>query len=191
MRLIQYLKGAFVAVSAAFVLVGATLLIWPDQSLTRLCALLGIICVLCGCIRLAGYFSNDLYRLAFQFDLAMGTLTILAGLLLLFRAEDMLVLLPVLSGALILVDSCLRLQTAIDAKHFGMRKWWIILAAAAGGALLGAVLLHQPLRSGRVLLRLMGATLILNGGENLLAGLYTIKVPRRSCPDFSPLGEDF
>lgn len=183
MKLVRDLKAVFAAVSVVLSAIGVCLLIWPDVSALTVCTVLGVAAVACGIVKLVGYFSNDLYRLAFQFDLAVGVLTILVGALLLLHPEDVLALLPVVVGLVILVESVLRLQTAIDAKHFGMKKWWAILAVSVGGAALGFLLLLRPFESGRALVRLMGLTLLADGVENLLAGLYTIKVPRRSCPD--------
>ena len=143
----------------------------PDVSASAICMALGILSVVYGIIRLAGYFCNDLYRLAFQFDMAVGILSILIGGVLLFRSDRVLTYLPIVTGIFLLVDSVLRLQTAIDAKHFGMGKWWLILVLAIGGAALGTALLLRPYDSGRVLVRLVGLTLLIDGCENLLACL--------------------
>ena len=183
MNLIRYLKGAFLILSVGFMAGGACLLIHPDISAVTICMALGVLSILYGAVRLAGYFSNDLYRLAFQFDLAVGILSILIGLILLLHPDRVLVYLPIVTGVFILVDSVLRLQTAMDAKHFGMGKWWVILLVSLGGAALGKLLLLRPFESGLTLVRLLGLTLLLDGGENLLTGLFTVKVPRRSSAD--------
>ncbi len=82
-----------------------------------------------------------------------------------------------------MADSALRAQTALDAKHFGMGKWWAILAASLAGAAAGTLLLIHPFEGGRAVTRLMGAALVLYGVENLLVCCYTVKVPRRSSAD--------
>ena len=183
MKLIKQVKAVFAVLSSLLIAMGLCLLIWPAISTAVICTVLGAVCVVYGAVKLIGYFSNDLYRLAFQFDMAVGVLTILVGGILLLHPADILLFLPMVLGLFILVDSVLRIQTSIDAKHFGMKKWWIILAVSALGAALGLLLLLRPFESGRALVRLAGATLVLDGAENLLAGLYTIKVPRRSCPE--------
>lgn len=183
MDLIRCLRGAFLILSAGLMVGGACLLLHPDVSAVTICMALGVLSILCGAVRLAGYFSNDLYRLAFQFDLAVGILSILMGLILLLHPDRVLVYLPIVTGVFILVDSVLRLQTAIDARHFGMSKWWAILLVSLGGTVLGAILLLRPFESGLALVRLLGLTLLLDGGECLVTGIYTIKVPRRSSAD--------
>lgn len=177
MRLVRSVKAAFAAVSAVLMAGGLCLLVWPEVSATVLCAALGIAALLYGAVRLVGYFSRDLYRLAFQFDLAVGILSIVVGLVLLLRTGAVLAHLPAGLGLFILADCVLRLQTALDARRFGMRRWWMLLAAAICGGAVGALLLLRPFEGGMALVRLMGAALLLYGAENLLVGLYTVRVP--------------
>lgn len=181
MSFVKTLKVIFALASVGLIAMGVCLLIWPGTSAVAICAALGVLAILYGAVRLAGYFCNDLYRLAFQFDLAVGILSILVGGVLLLRAERVLVSLPILIGVFLLVDSVLRLQTAMDARAFGMDKWWAILAAAVLGAALGIWLLVRPGESAFDLVRLLGLALMVDGGENLLACLYTVKTPRRSA----------
>lgn len=183
MRSVQYVKIAFAAVSSILILGGLCLLIWPGASMATICILWGIISIIYGIVRLIGYFSHDLYLLAFQFDMAVGILAITIGCILIFPPADIVSFLPTVIGVFILVDSALRIQTAIDAKHFGMKKWWAILLISIGGTALSVLLLLHPVRGGAFLIRLVGAASIIDGVENLLACLYTIKVPRRAAAD--------
>lgn len=177
----RYLKVAFAAVSGLVAAAGLVLFFLPGLPPAVVCTALGGLSVVYGAVKLLGYFSDDLYRLAFQFDLAVGILTSVGGAVLLLRPEDLTAFLPVVVGAAGLVDSALRIQTSIDAKQFGMKKWWLILAASLGGALLSVLLLLRPFGNGPALVRLMGIALVADGLENLIAGLYTVRVPRRAC----------
>ena len=56
--------------------------------------------------------------------------------------------------------------------------WPIALFCLTSGAALGALLLLRPLTGGRILVRHLGLVLILDGAENLLVGLYTVRAPR-------------
>lgn len=181
MSFVKTLKVVSALASVGLIAMGVCLMIWPGASVTAICAAMGALAIVYGVIRMVGYFCNDLYRLAFQFDLALGLLSILVGGVLLLRADRVMAYLPVLIGVFLLVDSVLRFQTAMDAKAFGMGKWWVILLAAILGAVLGVWLLVRPVESAADLVRLLGLALIIDGGENLLAGLYTVKTPRRSA----------
>ena len=67
MRWIRSIKVSFIAVSVVLIALGLWLLICPGVSSAAICVALGAVSVLYGTIKLLGYFSNDLYRLAFQF----------------------------------------------------------------------------------------------------------------------------
>lgn len=181
MSLIKTLKVVSALASVGIIVMGACLLIWPGASAEAICVSMGIWAIVYGAVRMAGYFCNELYRLAFQFDLAVGLLSILGGAVLLLRAGRVMTYLPIFIGVFLLVDSVLRFQTAMDAKAFGMGKWWVILLAAILGAAVGLWLLVRPGESAAGLVRLLGLALIVDGGESLLAGLYTVKTPRRSA----------
>ena len=180
MRFVKQVKAAYIALSIAFVCMGLCLLIWPGISAVTICYVLGTASVLYGVIKLFGYFSEDLYQLAFQFDLAAGIFMLVIGILLLFHPDNVLTLLPTVIGLSILIDSVLKLQTAFDAKHFGMDRWWMILLFAIVAAVFGILLLAHPFESMELLMRLMGITILISGIENLCAAFYTIKVTRHA-----------
>lgn len=90
--------------------------------------LAGILLIVYGIIKIIGYFSKDLYCLAFQHDLAGGILLIVLGIASLcigtrFKESSLLAVL----GILVLLDSLLSIQTALDSKKFGLSSWKYIL----------------------------------------------------------------
>ena len=68
-------------VSALQLALGVILIAAPELSANVLCYLLGACLLVTGITRIIGYLSRDLYRLAFQFDLAFGILTAAIGCL--------------------------------------------------------------------------------------------------------------
>ena len=176
MRLVKEAKRAYMILSGIFMLVGLCLTIWPEISIVTFCCVLGGLCVIYGIIRLVGYFSKDQYRLAFQFDLALGIFVLVFGIILLFHPRPIIALLPVVIGLYIAIDSVFKLQTALDAKRFGMPRWWLmlILAIVAGG--FGILLVFNPFEGAALFMRLIGITLIIDGIQNLWAALALVKV---------------
>ena len=57
------------------------LIAFPRLSAQMIAAVCGILLIISGALRLIGYFSKDLYRLAFQYDLALGILTVAVGII--------------------------------------------------------------------------------------------------------------
>ena len=76
MRRIRLAKSGYIFSSAAFCIAGLLLLLHPEISAEVLCKGLGILFLVWGVFKICGYLSGDLYRLAFQFDLACGILAV-------------------------------------------------------------------------------------------------------------------
>ena len=64
-KYIQAAKSGYIIVSVLLCMLGAALIADPTFSVLLLCRLSGLLLVLFGAIRIVGYVSKDLYRLAF------------------------------------------------------------------------------------------------------------------------------
>ena len=85
-----------------------------------------LLLAVCGGFKICGYLSQDLYRLAFQFDLAGGILAVILGLLMAVRSESVMRLLKQVLGIVLLMDGLLKIHTALDASQFGIEQWRLI-----------------------------------------------------------------
>ena len=169
MNIVKKAKCIHIVISAILMAVGLCLILWPVS-------FIGAVCVLIGVAKLIGYFSNDIYRLAFQFDLALGIFTILLGVLLLSHAEAVITAIPVLTGLYVIVDCVFKLQTAFDARRFGLRGWWAILLGALLAGLCGVLLILNPFAGSRILFTFLGVSLMADGLLNICITANTVKV---------------
>ena len=176
------IKALYITISILSLLAGIALVIWPGASVITICYVVGSAAILVGAVRLAGYFSKDSYNLNFQFDFAMGLVFLILGTVLIFHPGDTVAVLHYSVGILVLVDSAFKLQTALDAKHFGLKKWWVMLLCALLCAGLGLVLVILSFRTAEILVRVTGAALAVNSGENILTAGYTVKSKKRVVP---------
>ena len=87
----------------------------------------GIILLVLGVIKIVGYFSKDLYRLAFQYDLQFGIYLIISGLVIILPAGKDPWVLGIVLGLLFVVESLFRIHTARSSRIFGIKHWWLIL----------------------------------------------------------------
>ena len=132
---------------------------------------------------IVGYCSKDLYRLAFQFDLAFGILLVALGIILIIRTDAMVNLICIVMGICVLADALLKIQISIDSKAFGIQKWWLILAVAILTGAAGFLLLLRPSESAQVVMILLGVTLITEGVLNLITILTAVKIIRHQLPE--------
>ena len=74
-------------------------------------------------------------------------------------------------------------QTALDARRFGLNTWWLILALAVAAGGIGIALLILPAAGGQTLVQLLGASLIAQGLLNLCVALCAVKIIAHQQPD--------
>lgn len=186
MRSVTPMKAAkigYIIMSTLFCVLGIMLLFTPDASALWIGRLLGIGLILFGIIKLVGYFSRDLFRLAFQYDLAFGLLLMVLGIVTLSHPGDALSFLCVMFGIPVLADGLFKIQIAMDSRQFGIRNWWLVLVLAALTCVMGAVLVFRPMAGVRALTMLMGLSLLCDGVLNLSVALCTVKIVNHQRPD--------
>ncbi|PNT91320.1 HdeD family acid-resistance protein [Clostridium thermosuccinogenes] len=177
-------KIGYIIMSLFLFSLGILFISQPDISVQFIGKILGIVLILFGCIKLVGYFSRDLFRLAFQYDLQFGILIIVLGLVLFLKPSEVINLFFAAMGFAILADSLFKFQIALDSKKFGIGKWWGILALAIFAAGFALVLIFKPNVSTKVLVSLLGLTLIAMGCMNLFVAITTVKIIKHQYPDY-------
>ena len=182
-KTIRAAKTAYIALSALLCALGLLLILKPEISMGLTGAIVGGVMIAFGAVKLMGYFSKDLYRLAFQFDLAFGILLIALGALILVRPVRALTMLCVILGIEIIADGLFKVQTALDARRFGLYTWWLILAMAVLTGLAGAAIAQHPSESALTLTTMTGAALTAQGLMNLCVALCAVKVTAGRRPD--------
>ena len=110
-------KTCSIIVSALFCLLGLLLLIYPGVSVSIVGIAAAIMLIGFGVTKLTGFFSRDLYRLAFQYDLASGILLVALGALLLMSPDHAMSFLCLVLGIAVTVDGWFKVQMALDAAN--------------------------------------------------------------------------
>ena len=180
---IKAAKIGYIMISILLCALGIVLIAVPDFSVTLLCELSGGIMMLFGLVKIIGYCSKDLYRLAFQFDLAFGILLMALGIILIIRTDAMVNFICIVMGICVLADALLKIQISIDSKDFGIQKWWLILTMATLTGVAGFLLVFRPSESIKIIMILFGIALITEGVLNLITILTAVKIIRHQLPE--------
>jgi uncharacterized membrane protein HdeD (DUF308 family) len=176
-------KVGYIVFSIAMCLFGLALVIWPDVSLQLFTVCTGITLVAFGIVKVIGYFSKDLYRLAFQYDLAFGVLIIALGVLVMVKPNSVIDTICIAIGLVFLMDGMLKIQISIDARTFGIQQWWLVLVIAIIAVIIGGMLVFHPGLSSRVIMVALGIALIADGLMNMVTVLLTVKIIKHQYPD--------
>ena len=177
MNVVKQAKAIYFVTSAIMLALGVVLwIVKPSMLLLRI--LMGCAFLLVGGSKIFGFFSNDLYKLAFQFDLALGILSVLLGAVLLIRGGMELSDAASIVGIYVTAESLFKIQTALDARKFGMKKWFLILITAVLVGVAGVLILVNPFEwlGATSLIVLMCIALIADGAQNIFTTAYTVRV---------------
>ncbi len=177
-------KYGYIVLSVLICVLGISVIADPNFSVSMLCWIGGILLIAFGCFKILGYLSKDLYRLAFQYDLAFGILLCILGIILILRTDAMIHMICILLGIFILADSLLKIQIAIDARAFGIRLWWTILTVAILTSVISFLLLFRPYESSTIVMVLLGISLLGEGLLNLTTVLTAVKILQKKTPKF-------
>ena len=184
-------SAKIINIISASLMVVAGILLMTITSMEEIVAqriMLGILFGLTGAAKIFGYFSNDLYRLAFQYDFAFGIFCEILSLLLILSPTQNYEVLHLLLVVYVLMDALLKVQMSMDAKHFGMKCWGVILGTALGlvaAACFSAVAMQTQLVRALVL---VGLALAADGVENCWITAYTVRIRAKKKNLFDRFG---
>ena len=178
-------KTGYIIMSAVMICLGCIMIAMPEALASAMCTILGISSAVFGAVKILSYFSKDLFRLAFQHDLAEGILLVILGITGAVRPELFMGFIGAVFGVCIMTDGLLKIQVAVDAKVFGVAKWWMILAAALVTGIAGFFLLINPVDSAAVAAVVLGMSLLAEGLLSLVTVLVAVKIVKNQLPDSS------
>lgn len=179
MKKVRMARDGYILISVIFYIAGIVCLMIPSISPLTLCICGGLILIAYGIVKIIGYLSDDMYDLAFQYDLACGLFVMVLGVIIL---GCNLRIRPYLSpglGLLILLDAVLKVQTAKDAKVFGLETWKRILTFSIIAAIFGILIIIKPFQGGQTSRIIAGCGLFAEGIMNHLTVKETVKVTKR------------
>lgn len=176
-------KTGYIVMSIVFSMIGVLLIAMPDTSAKVIGLSVGIAMIVFGAVRLVGYFSKDLFRLAFQFDLGFGILMLALGVIVLTKPENLMPFLGVALGISVLIDSLFKIQIALDSKQFGIKSWWLIFAMAIITGIMGLILITHSAVGAQLLTILLGISFIIEGVLNLCTVVNTVLIVKNQKPD--------
>ena len=182
LKTLKVAKTGCLVASALLIALGILIILWPDVSVSLVGIFAGVMLIALGMFKVMGYFSKDLYRLAFQYDLAFGLLLMVLGTLLLVRPDSAMYIVCLIVGISIAGDGLLKLQTGLEARKFGLTSWWLIVVLGVLAAVVGIITAFRPVEGAEVLMILMGVSLLAEGLLNLCVTLCAVKIVKGKVP---------
>ena len=172
----QIAKIGHVVLSAAIIVLACLLLVglhFPFAVWETVC---GVLLILLGAVKITGYASKDLYRLAFQYDFVFGCVLAGIGLVFMLRPSMTVEIAGTILGLVVFSDGVIKIQVARHAKSFGIVLWWLIMAFAALASVGGLVVAIYPWESVAILTTVMGVVFLIEGIMSACTVLTSVRV---------------
>ncbi|MCH3972591.1 MAG: DUF308 domain-containing protein [Oscillospiraceae bacterium] len=160
-----------VCVSAAYIIGGALLLLFPQISLPALCQAIAILLMIAGTVLILIYFLRKRYLDPGHFEFAGGAACILLGVFSLMRTAEIAFAFSQLLAIAVLADSLIKIQYSTDLLRLQMKKWWIVLLLAGASIALAMTALANPFGDDAKRLTFTYAVLITDGILNIIVVL--------------------
>ena len=125
-------------------------------------------------MHIISYFSikND-FR-AFSFELVQGIVSIIIGFVFIMRTQEASILLPLILGAWIIIESIMKFQLAFNLRDVPNSHWVMMLVFSIITAALGIVILLNPFSTTIAITTLGGVLLLLTEVINLFESGYIL-----------------
>ena len=147
MRFFKELKWDALLTGILYILLGIVALVIPETMERTLGYLLAVVLILAGAVSMIGYLLRDAHQNYYHNDFLHGLLGIAAGILVLFKVDFIIALIPFLLGVLVLASGCSKLQDVIDMKRMEYGNWIVMLVFAIVNVILGILLMCNPFQS--------------------------------------------
>ncbi len=175
-KLFKRAKTGGIILSVLIILLGLLLVVFPTGSIEFVTTIIGIGMLVWGIGKLIGFFAGrDI--IAVRFDLAGGLMLTLLGTVILFNPAGMAGFILSITGIAILVDSIFKIQSALAAKRAGMPRWQVVLIPAIIACVGGVLIVFNPFGAARLLVRVIGVSVIVSGITNLISAICITEGP--------------
>lgn len=171
-RILPNIKTTLLCVSAAYIAIGAVLLIFPEVSLSTICMVIGILALIIGVINITSYFLKKGYLVENQISFSIGAAELLFGLYAVIRSTDLSFTFTQVMAICMVFDSILKLQYSTDLLRLGCKTWWLLLITAVVTAGLAMAVLLYPFETEAVKLTYTYSVLIADGVINIISIIW-------------------
>lgn len=191
MKLLKQLKWDTLLMGVLNILLGIVALVIPETMERMLGFLIGAVLIIAGAVSMISYLLRDAHQNYYHNDFLHGLLGILLGILVLYKVDIIISLVPLLLGVLVLVSGLSKLQDVIDLKRMGYGNWVVMLVLAVVNVVLGLVLLFNPMATATLLFRLLGVGLIFSGITDSVTTIYFAGKLRDYLADLNAIDSTF
>ena len=171
-KLMKQMKWDVILTALLYVALGCVALVMPDTMVRTLGYLIGVFLIVAGAVSMICYLLRDAHQNYFRNDFVYGLVLIAIGIIVLYRVDWIVALVPVILGVMVVASGCRKLQDVIDMKRMEYGSWVLMLILATLNVVFGVVIILNPFETAVLLFQLVGVGLIVSGVTDCVTALY-------------------
>ena len=172
MKALKELKWDALLKGTLYILLGLAAFLIPETMEKTLAYLMAAVLILAGAVSMVCYLLRDAKQNYYRNDFLYGLIGIALGVIVLYKIELIISLVPVILGIMVLISGCAKLQDVIDIKRLNSGNWIVLLVIAVIDVVFGILLITNPFKAVSILFRLIGAGLIFSGITDCVVIFY-------------------
>lgn len=171
-KVLKELKWDALLKGVLYTLLGVAAFLIPETMEKTLAYLIAVVLILAGAVSMVCYLLRSARENYYRNDFLYGLVGIALGIIVLYKIELIISLVPVILGIMVLISGCAKLQDVIDMKRLNSGNWIVMLVIAIIDVLFGVLLIANPFKAATILFRLIGVGLIFSGITDCVTIIY-------------------
>lgn len=188
---IKAFKVENILTALLYVALGVVLIMFPESIAKTLIYTIATIVIAVGVIKIISYFLKREQAGYSNAGIVSGLIFIVIGLFILTSTKIIISVIPFVMGVCILISAYSKLQYVLQLSKYTNEKNRGMLLAAIVTFILGIVLIFNPFRAAKWMIRLVGICIAFTGASDLITGIYFYRKMRDYIKDMEALEQDY
>lgn len=184
--MLKQVKWSSVFSSAAFIVVGILMIIYPNISADVVAYIIGIGFAVFGLINIGAYFLLDVKDTLYRNDFVIGLMALIFGFAVILKKDLISDLIPLILGLIIMTSGFTKLQRAVISKRIGYSNSMVYIILALISIVFGLVVIFflNGQNMANILFIVIGAGFIYCGISDLFANFFLAAKFNKFVKDF-------
>ena len=164
------LKKSYMITAIVYVLLGISMIIWPDVLTRLVCYTFGALLIIYGLAVVIGNFADKSEGSFYGFTMINGLIAAGIGIFFIAKYDILVESIGFVMGLIIIIDSFIKFEKAIELQRSQYSLWWLALIFSLLTIGLGVLVLINPFEATFGIATLVGICLIVIG----ISDIWTI-----------------
>lgn len=163
-----------ILISILLIILSVLLILKPMKSLEVFIIIFAIIMLINGAMNFISYFTTEKESRLFSFDLIIGIITILSGILMLIYRVELISTFSIILGIWIIINNLFKMQLSVNLSSIPSSGWIGLMILSILMIVLGVLLVINPFGSIVTITSLTGTLLLISEVINLFESIYIL-----------------